>query len=138
MRRFLTPGWLVKHVAMIVLVAIFLSLGWWQLSRARSGNMLSYGYAAQWPLFALFVFGVWVREVRAELRPAGTTPTRPGAEPAGRPVVVPVAGGGVSDADADDDPALRAYNDYLAWLAANPHRRPADYRPTAQPGTARG
>ena len=68
MRRFLTPGWLLRHVAMVVLVAAFLALGWWQIGRARGGNMLSFGYAIEWPVFALFVIFVWTREIRAELR----------------------------------------------------------------------
>ena len=29
--------------------------------------------------------------------------------------------------DDHDDPALAAYNHYLAWLNANPDRTPADY-----------
>ena len=55
MRRFLTPSWLLRHAAMVGLVAAFLALGWWQVGRARGGNMLSYGYAIEWPVFALFV-----------------------------------------------------------------------------------
>jgi hypothetical protein len=176
-RRFLSPRWLVKHALMIVLVTTFLYLGWWQISRALAGNTLSVAYAAEWPLFALFVIAMWAREIRNELRP----PTVPGAEagaakaepvpagaavstggaispggtatpaPAGapptpgrpiavlvsRPIAVPVTGpiavpARGADEPADDDPALAAYNDYLAWLAADPSHRPSDYRSTAQ------
>jgi DNA-binding transcriptional regulator of glucitol operon len=128
-RRFLSPRWLVKHAAMVLLVAAFLVLGWWQVSRARAGNTLSIAYALEWPLFAAFVIGIWVREIRVELRAADPRPAAPVAPPpatAGRPVIVPVRRD--EPAEEDDDPALIAYNEYLAWLAANPHRRPADYR----------
>ena len=77
MRRFVTPGWLLRHAALVLLVAGFLVLGWWQLGRARGGNALSFGYAIEWPVFALFVIFLWYREVRAELprrlRGAGVT-----------------------------------------------------------------
>jgi hypothetical protein len=29
--------------------------------------------------------------------------------------------------DDEDDPQLAAYNRYLAWLAANPDRKPSEY-----------
>ncbi|MFS8478920.1 MAG: hypothetical protein FWJ93_08160 [Micromonosporaceae bacterium] len=143
MRRFLTPRWLALHAVMIVLVTAFLALGWWQVTRARAGNTISVAYAAEWPVFALFVFGIWVREVRAELRSSGkpsepAEPTQPQPQRR-RPVVVPVTpvGGasGAANHDADDDPALAAYNEYLAWLAANPDRRPSEYRPASNPAS---
>lgn len=127
-RRFLTPGWLLKHAAMIVLVSAFLSLGWWQVTRAAAGNLLSYGYAVQWPLFAAFVIFVWVREVRAQLRPPRDEAPEPPAPGVRRPVRTrPVAP--PADPADETDPQLAAYNRYLAWLNANPHRRPSEYRP---------
>jgi hypothetical protein len=101
MRRFLTPGWVARHVLAVVLIVGFLGLGWWQLGRASAGNVLSWAYAVEWPVFAGFVAFMWVREVRLELRADAV------AEPAEHPV--------------------DAYNDYLAWLNANPGARPADY-----------
>ena len=68
MKRLWTPGWIARHVAMVVLVAAFLALGWWQLSRAAGGNAISWGYAVEWPVFAGFVVFVWWREVRQALR----------------------------------------------------------------------
>lgn len=145
MRRFLTPRWLALHAVMIVLVTAFLALGWWQVTRAAAGNARSIAYAAEWPAFALFVIAVWVWEIRAELR-STRTPSASPAEPATpqpqrrRPVVVPVtpAPGAADAQDADDDPALAAYNEYLAWLAANPHRRPSEYRPASRPENRQG
>jgi DNA-binding transcriptional regulator of glucitol operon len=132
--RFLTPWWLVRHVVMVTLVTAFLALGWWQFGRAREGNMLSFGYTLEWPLFAGFVVFVWVKEIRAELRrdepPAPPAPTvdvpdelaeQPGYVPF---QATPVAQGRGVD---DGDPELLAYNRYLEWLAANPGRRPSEY-----------
>jgi hypothetical protein len=133
-RRFLTPAWLLRHAALIVLVGAFLWLGWWQLSRARGGNALSYGYAVEWPVFALFVIFVWYREVRAELRGRFEEPAPPPAVPEDLRISVPVRRpaaapepGPADDDGAHDDRAHRAYNDYLAWLAEHPDARPADY-----------
>jgi hypothetical protein len=66
----LTPRWIAVHVAVVVLVAAFLALGWWQLGRAASGNLLSYGYTIQWPAFAAFVVWVWITEMRKAVRSA--------------------------------------------------------------------
>jgi DNA-binding transcriptional regulator of glucitol operon len=124
-RRFLTLRWLCWHVAVVVLVAAFLGLGWWQVDRARGGNALSYGYAIEWPVFALFVIFVWSREIRAELRGRRDDPPPPSEIPADLRISVPTRP--VAEAP-DDDPEVRAYNDYLAWLAAHPQARPSDYR----------
>jgi DNA-binding transcriptional regulator of glucitol operon len=119
--RLLSPPWLVRHAATLTLVAAFLALGWWQLGRARAGNTLSYAYAVQWPLFAAFVVGVWVREVRAAL---GLITPAAAPEERVRPVVVPYQ---PAAQPAVEDAELSAYNDYLAWLSAHPDRRPSDY-----------
>jgi len=130
MRRFLTPGWVARHVLAVALIVGFLALGWWQLDRAAGGNALSWAYAVEWPVFAGFVAFMWLREVRLELRrdrPASAGPAGPAVDAAPRarrPVRVarpaPVA-------SLPADPELDAYNDYLAWLNANPGARPADY-----------
>ncbi|MEV1147484.1 hypothetical protein AB0I76_28150, partial [Micromonospora sp. NPDC049799] len=84
MKRLWTPGWIARHVAMVVLVGAFLSLGWWQVSRAAAGNAISWGYAIEWPVFAGFVVFVWWREVRHALRASSTDepPAAAGPRPA--------------------------------------------------------
>ena len=135
MKRLWTPAWIARHVAMVVLVVGFLGLGWWQISRAASGNTLSWAYAVEWPIFAGFVVFVWWREVRHTLRgaptdrPASAPSATAGSEPATiagvrRPVRVsrvPVPTDGAEDGD------LAEYNRYLSWLNANPGARPGDY-----------
>ena len=134
MDRFLTRWWLVRHALMLVLVTVFLALGWWQIGRARDGNTLSFGYAFEWPLFAAFVVFVWVKEIRIELHrddvppspPAVEVPAQLSAQPGYVPFRVAPArtDRGADDGDAD----LMAYNRYLEWLAANPDRRPGEYK----------
>jgi hypothetical protein len=125
---------------MVLLVAAFLVLGWWQIGRARGGNALSFGYAVEWPAFAIFVVFVWYREIRNERRGPTepvrivepvlarrdrekTAVARGGVAPGG---VAPAAGG-VAGADAGDDAELEEYNRLLAWLAANPGSRRSDF-----------
>jgi hypothetical protein len=126
-RQLLTPRWLAGHLLMVVLVVSMLGLGAWQLSRATGGNMLSWAYTIQWPIFAGFVGFIWWREVRRTLH--GETEPRP----------VPLTGARVLSGpdpaayEDADDPALAEYNRYLAWLSANPGARPVDY-----PGTRAG
>lgn len=114
---------------MLALVGVFLALGWWQIGRAAAGSTLSLAYAVEWPLFAVFVIAIWVRELRFELR--GPAPAaRPPSVLRSKPVLVPDRGAPTSvDEASGEDPALDAYNDYLAWIAADPARRPHDYRP---------
>ncbi|BCL13558.1 hypothetical protein GCM10017556_12970 [Micromonospora sagamiensis] len=156
MKRLWTPAWILRHVAMVVLVVGFCALGWWQISRAAAGNTLSWAYAVEWPIFAAFVVFVWWREVRHTLRgepapddpPAGTPPsdrpvvplaTIPGTGAAaaaappsgtpGTPVVrrpVRVVRATVPAGDGEDAD-LTEYNRYLTWLNANPGARPGDY-----------
>ncbi len=124
-RRYLTPGWLLKHAIALVLVAGCLALGWWQIGRARGGNALSFGYAVEWPVFALFVVFVWTREIRAERRGGYAEPPAPPAVPEDLRIEVPVRK--VDRAGEDDGDS--EYNRYLAWLSAHPEARPRDYRP---------
>ncbi|WP_207916854.1 hypothetical protein [Micromonospora sp. KC723] len=135
MKRLWTPGWIARHVAMVVLVVGFLALGWWQISRAASGNTLSWAYAVEWPIFAGFVVFVWWREVRHALR-GGDAAAEPVAR-ASDPVTVgdgavpavrrPVRVSRAPAVEVPEDTDLAAYNRYLTWLNANPGARPGDY-----------
>jgi hypothetical protein len=134
MRRLLTPAWLARHGLAAGLVAGFGALGWWQIRRAAAGNVLSWAYAVEWPVFAGFVVFLWWREVRRELLPGRAARPGPGhtgaAQGMRRPVVTARRSQGYADERADmgdTDPELSAYNDYLAWLHAHPGARPADY-----------
>lgn len=81
MRRLLTPRWLVLHVTAVVLVVVFLRLGWWQLGRGEAGNTLSWGYTAEWPFFALCVLFMWYKMAEHELYPEGRPSRRERKQP---------------------------------------------------------
>lgn len=131
MKGLWTPAWIARHVLALVLIGGCLALGWWQLSRAIGGNALSWGYTFEWPVFAGFFAFLWFREVQLTRKPPAPAEDdaaqavrgdRSAPVTVGRPVRIAVP------ADpAEDDPELAAYNDYLAWLAAHPGARPADY-----------
>jgi hypothetical protein len=127
------PRWLLRHAIVLVVVAAFLALAWWQFGRAAGGNLLSYAYAVEWPVFAGFVIFVWVKEMQRAL---GTPDAaEPSADAAATdadskapgtvdPKTTRRAGPAYDDGD---DPELAAYNRYLAWLGANPQKSRADY-----------
>ena len=118
-----TPKWVLVHVAVVLLVIVFLRLGWWQVARAADGNLLSFGYALQWPAFAVFVVFVWIKEMRGARRGAAA-PEAP--EPSTRPAPVRTVHAGPAYEDEGDED-LAAYNRYLAWLNAHPGASPRDY-----------
>jgi hypothetical protein len=123
-----TPRWLLRHAVAAGLIAAFLALGWWQVRRAAEGNVLSYAYALEWPLFAAFVGFVWYREVRRARSEAAAAREPVPREPAGPPPVRSSRPARVGPAyDDSDDERLAAYNRYLAWLGANPNAAPRDY-----------
>lgn len=139
MKGLWTPAWVARHLLALVLTVGCLLLGWWQFSRAADGNSISWGYMFQWPVFGGFVVFIWWREIQLargkaageppatpeEPTPVSRVPAAPGAPiTLGRPVRVAARPAGDGDGS---DPELDAYNDYLAWLAANPGARPADY-----------
>jgi DNA-binding transcriptional regulator of glucitol operon len=108
-----------RRPALILLVIIAasgcLALGWWQWTRfqSASGTFQNLGYALQWPLFAWFCVYAYRKFVRYEEAPpeprknAAMTEIPPGLLPE-RPRAAP---------PPTDDPALQAYNAYLAELA---------------------
>lgn len=106
MRRFFTPGWLGLHLVAIVLIGVFLLAGWWQYTRAEGGNLQSWAYVIEWPMFAVFVVAMWVRMVRDELR----------GETREMSTVVPSRAAPQMEIDDTDDEELAAYNRRLARL----------------------
>jgi hypothetical protein len=123
-RHLLTPRWLARHALALALIAVCVLLGLWQLRRAVGGNTLSWAYTFEWPLFAVFVGWMWVRAARDDLSQAR------GEDPYAAVRRVPLTPRQPTPATpvgVEDDPQLAAYNRYLAWLAANPDRKPSEY-----------
>jgi len=133
MRALWTPRWLLVHVPRLVLVVGFLLLGWWQVTRAVNGNLLSFGYAVEWPAFAAFVV-VRVGEggppgkqggpgrrgafdhCRGKIRRSRSVPGRDANGCATTPRTTTAV-----------DSELAAYNRYLAWAERDPHASPSEY-----------
>ncbi len=113
-RRFFTPGWLGLHLIAIVLIGVFLLAGWWQLTRAQGGNLQSWAYVIEWPMFGVFVVAMWVRMVRDELR--GETGEDTGSR-------IPDRAAPTAVIDDEGDEELAAYNRRLARLNDEAPRR---------------
>ncbi len=122
--KLLTKQWLAAHTFVAVCVVVFPMLGWWQWKTAQSptGGMQNFGYALQWPAFAILLVAVWVKSMRDEIRPTrgGERRRRALSKEETRPVR------GVSLASKhrpaafaeEEDEALAAYNRRLARLNA--------------------
>lgn len=104
---------LVGTLGILVWVPGCLIAAWWQVHVALAGNDLAYLYSVEWPVFAIFGVVVWwlwlhddpnevgrrlFRRLRAEHDSSRESP--------------------ITRDRALEDPELRAYNDYLASLAA--------------------
>lgn len=121
LRLLVTRKWLIRHVLLLMAVAVFLALGWWQVQRAGAGNARSIGYAFEWPLLALCAIYAWVRALRSERHP----PAEP-AEPAESPEPTAWAAERLSATPSrrptaivtaeEPDEEMDAYNRYLAGL----------------------
>lgn len=120
MRKLLTPRWLALHALAILLIVAFLLLAYWQVQRGEAGNARSWGYALQWPAFAIFVVYMWIRMAREELHPQPDEPHQASAtgSPTGelRPGSATVADVDDEDDDPELDAELEEYNKWLAQL----------------------
>jgi DNA-binding transcriptional regulator of glucitol operon len=123
-RRFrfaLRPGWLALHALCVGLIVTMVLLGRWQLivSDEKHFSLQNFGYALQWWAFSCFVAFMWVRLMRDRLRRDEDRADEPSAAadtaPTYRRYVMPSV---QAQPAAPTDPALAAYNDYLAKLAA--------------------
>jgi DNA-binding transcriptional regulator of glucitol operon len=109
-RRWTSPRALLIHLALVVSVPLFLALAWWQVHRAESGNTLSYGYAVEWPLFAVAAVYLWWYLIHMDPNEAGGTGSTADDGPEG-------AAETWSRRRDEESPELTAYNDDLEFLA---------------------
>lgn len=112
--RFLvTLKWLGWHMFVLLGVLGMLWLGRWQLHRAESGNSLSWAYAFEWPLFAIFAVFFWVKTIRDEVHPPAQAKDAFTLSD-GIPAPPPSALWGVGGVEPDEE--LASYNAYRARL----------------------
>jgi hypothetical protein len=91
-------------------------LGTWQLSRALSGNSLSWAYTFEWPFFTGYAIFMWWSLIHEPATEPGETPGDPETVEAVTPGSTFEPPG--FDPYDDADPDLAAYNRYLATLHA--------------------
>ncbi len=114
-RRWLSRRALVLHLGLIVFVPGCLVAWWWQVTRASTGNDLSYLYAVEWPIFALIGIYLWWSLLH-------TDPDEVGVKAQERAVEAAMARGDLAPPPVRhpeaEDAELAAYNDRLAALGA--------------------
>jgi len=118
---------LLTHLTAAVVVPGCAVLCWWQVTRALSGNTLSWAYVFEWPIFAGYAVFMWWKLIHEP--PAGATD--PGAVPhqgtdgAGSPPAddeSAVVGAPDTTGDEEDE-ELASYNRYLEALNASGRRK---------------
>lgn len=120
--RWLSRRAFVLHFLLVTVVPGCLVAGWWQVNRALSGNLLSYFYSIEWPIFALLGVVAWWQLIHDERH--GTDFEKPQKvrrsllhrddEVPPQPLVWD---------KALESPELMAYNEYLRTLASGRARK---------------
>jgi DNA-binding transcriptional regulator of glucitol operon len=110
------------HFLLVTAVPACLVAGWWQVHRALSGNLLSYFYSVEWPIFALLGVRAWWQLVHDE-RVAGDfdKPSKTSRSFWHRDDEVPSPT--LIWDKALESPELVAYNNYLHTLSAGQARK---------------
>lgn len=106
------------HLALAVWTVVCAMAAWWQVGRAIQGNSLSFFYAIEWPVFAIFGVLGWyallhmekVTDEQEQARRDYEELKRAEAQTARR-------------AAQNEDASLAAYNDHLAGLANQPKKK---------------
>jgi hypothetical protein len=112
--RWLSPRALLLHLMGVAWVTGCVLAAYWQVGRAAQGNVFSYLYAIEWPVFAVAGIMGWWALVHTDPTSSEERAARRSAEAALR------ARAHVARRDrAVEDDELAAYNDHLAVLAAN-------------------
>jgi hypothetical protein len=96
------------HLGLVIAEAICIPAFIFETFRALHGNILSWAYVIEWPVLAGYAVYMWAKMLREERGDDARSRARRAR------AAVPAA---------DDDPELRAWNDYLATV----------HKPQAQP-----
>lgn len=127
--RWLSARAVSLHAAVLVFVPGCVLAAWWQVSRAQSGNQLSYLYSVMWPAFAILGVCFWWMLIHTDFDSVGLRGMRRQAElaevaeqsqlqPADPATgTAPFEPPSPLGPGSDDDPELAAYNARLAELA---------------------
>ena len=107
------------HIALALWIAVCAYAAWWQVGRAAEGNALSYFYAIEWPVFAIFGVLGWYALLNMEKVTEEQEASRREYE-ASRREDARRARASLRNVE---DPELAAYNDHLAGLATKPKKK---------------
>lgn len=110
---------LILHACLVAWIVMCAYAAWWQVGRAAQGNSLSYFYAIEWPVFAIFGVLGWYALLHMEKVTEEEEQARREYENVRR-----AEARAARDAHkAEEDPELKAYNDHLAGLATKPKKK---------------
>ena len=115
----------LTHLTALIVVPGCLALGWWQVTRALSGNSLSWAYVFEWPIFAGYAVYMWWKLTHDDRR-SGRRASLDGSEGAHHEADAGVDSRGAAHDPAgagDEDEELASYNSYLAALNASGKRK---------------
>lgn len=120
--KWLTGRAIKLHLLALLVVAVCLAAGWWQLTRALGGNGPSWAYTIEWPFFAAYAGWTWWKLLHEEpefAREKATLDALASDESASP------NGNGAAAASTEDDPdeqKREAYNEYLRALSEGKNR----------------
>jgi hypothetical protein len=120
--RWLSRRAFVLHLLLVTVVPGCLFAGWWQVHRALSGNLISYFYSIEWPVFAFLGVLAWwqlIHDVRLEAE--YDEPSRVRRSFLHRDDELPTQP--LVWDSALETPELKAYNEYLRTLAKGSTRK---------------
>jgi hypothetical protein len=121
-KRWLSRRAFVLHFLLVTVVPGCLVAGWWQVHRALGGNLLSYFYSVEWPIFAVLGGIAWWQLIHDV--PTGAEYEKPRRERRSllhRDEEVPSPA--LAWDKALETPELQNYNQYLRALAARGARK---------------
>jgi hypothetical protein len=120
--RWLSRRAFVLHFLLVTVVPGCLLAGWWQVHRALGGNLLSYFYSVEWPIFAVLGVVAWWQLIHdVPTKAEYENPRRQRRSFLHRDDEVP-SPALVWD-EALETPELRRYNQYLQALSAGGERK---------------
>ncbi len=124
MRRLLfAPSWIARHLLALALIAVFIRMGIWQLSKGESaqGTLQNLFYGVEWPIFAAFVVFWWIKMMKEDLAPKDPNAPQWGVGGRIAPETAWQADSGgprmlTAGDTSEPDEEVDAYNRYLAAL----------------------
>ena len=110
---------MLLHLALLGWLGLSASAAWWQLGRAVQGNLLSFMYSIEWPVFGVLGVLGWYALLNIEKVTESEEKERIEYEESMRADARAARAAAIEE----EDPSLAAYNDHLAQLSHVPKKR---------------